>query len=766
MKKLLFIIAFVFTFHTFAEDFKIYPKHPRLLFRDTDLPALKEKVKHEPYLSIFLAMQSWADRQIDNKESIGDMVTFGFLYQMTGEEKYLTEARRRLKAASGYEMQFLSPTFEMKYTYDLIYNGLSKEDRAFFAQKLLKMHMKNPYKPDVMGMHQICNEGSSSLAVWGDEGIDMEMLKARFKKEREAYLGDYFRKANTIAQRWGGWHRSFECRCWRKYVARFAEMWLNATGEDTFDNQLIRSHGAWYLYHTMPGFKDTNNFRIVPDSYTAFGEGLAVNDHENTLILGKRLSEGLSMWWWHQPLSRNQIWGFSAYANFFKTLNLEGLNTKLLDRMARTGIFWRIILYHEKDIEVLHPENFPEDAYHEGMGLVSMRSNWGDQATFAFFHCGRMASGKPDDLDNNNFFIYKNGYLATDGWPNGKTAHYGYEWDNYRRRTIAHNLITVFDPEEPVTNFYSQYARMDFPEYTAGKNVSNDGGQMGQIMYELDPELHPWKEERNVNIYKPNAYIRAFRTTPNYTFIRGDATESYSPHKLKAFTRDFVFLKPDLFIVFDRVVSTDKKFQKTWHIHPMMEPEVNGNQFRWQAYRPKTNYPKREPYPLGWLVGTTLLPEKSHTEVIGGKGKECWVNGKNYHEVREREYYKKQDEADWKHSWRIDVQDPEAKQETHFLHVLETYADTPKEIAKIELKKETTAYIVFIEFQGQKWEVSFPKDGQSQGQIKYSKLEDSTVVLDEVLPSIIEDNYQKWSEDPRHKQWENDPRYRIVVPQE
>jgi hypothetical protein len=749
-----------------ADAPSVYPKHPRLLFRADEVAQIRERCRRPLFAPLYAAMKTWADERIAAADGKGDMVTFGFLYQMEGDPAYAEEAKRRLLASPGMETAFLTPTFSMKYTYDLIYAALSPQEQPELARKILAMHMSNRYKNPVMGLHQICNEGSSTLAVWGDPGVDMEVLRARHKRERAALHANLIPRGNVIADRWGGWHRSFECECWTKYVARFAELWLNATGENVFDNPIIRSHGAWYLYHTLPGFREARQFRLVPDGYTQFGQGLRVNDRGSTLILGKRLNEGLSMWWWQQPLTRSHLWGFGAYQTFFRTLSLEGLRKRDQDKIASVGTLWRLILYFDPTVEPLHPNSFPEDAYHRGMGLVSTRSGWDDQAAFAFFHCGRMANGKPDDLDNNNFLIYRNGFLATDGWPPGKTAHYGREWDNYRRRTIAHNLITVFDPDEPLTNFWSQYCDVGGEAGTAGKALSNDGGQLGQNVLELDPALHPWKEEHHVNIYKPVGEITAFRTTPDYCYILGDASKSYSPHKLSAFTREFVFLKPDIFVVFDRVVTTRSEYQKTWHIHPMQQPAVAGNTFRWQAYRPPTNLRNRQPGPLGWLIGTTLLPAESRTTVIGGKGKECWVDGTNYHTVRGKEvsrgHHTESDKADWRHSWRLDVQPAQPATEDLFLHVLQTFPDTPVAEATVALIREEGRVGASVTMGERRWQVTFARDGSGGGGVQL--VADGAVSVDDVLPVEIEDTYKAWQHSPRYARWTTDPRYRIVVP--
>ena len=40
-----------------------------------------------------------------------------------------------------------------------------------------------------------------------------------------------------------------------------------------------------------------------------------------------------------------------------------------------------------------------------------------------------------------------------------------------------------------------------------------------------------------------------------------------SPHKLEHFTRQFVYLRPEVFVIFDRVVSTRAEFPKRWLLH-------------------------------------------------------------------------------------------------------------------------------------------------------------------------------------------------------
>ena len=741
----------------------IRPEHPRLLLRAEDVEALRRKCKQPLFAPIYAEMIRWADARIAAKDGVGDPATFGLLYQLTREGKYADEAKRRLEIFKGWPGDFYNSFYNIKATYDFIYDALTPKERADFAARILGMYTTSNtgWKYSTYGLHRLSIETPSVLAVWGDEGLDMKAVRKRFAWECDFLYTKWIPRGNIIADHWGGWHRSFECQCWPKYVPVFAEMWLNATGESLFENKFIRGHSAWYLYHLLPGFQKAGALRLVPDSYSQFptGPGM-VNLIGGTLILGKRNRDGLAMWWWQRPLTRDYVYG-PACPRFWSELSLKGISQRYRDKLVAHGVARRVLLWYDPDVEVLGPETFPEDAYHRGMGLVSTRSGWDDDAAFGWFHCGRLTAGKPDDLDSNGFFLWRAGYLAGDAWPPTKSAHTGAELDNYRRRTIAHNCMTVYDPNEPLKHFWSQYALEKYPKRRGGKADSNDGGQLGQFMLKLDPDLHPWKEEGGVNIYKPNAFIKAWRTTPHYSYVLGDATQAYSAHKMKFFTRQFVFLKPDVFVVFDRVVSTKAEYRKTWHIHPMEKPEIQGNTFRWKAW-----LPTRKRRPVGQLIGWRLLPEQAEMEIIGGKGKECWINGKNYHTIRGDNVrdgrYKKKDEAEWEHSWRIDVTPTKAAAEDLFLHVLQTSVGNPDPVAQVKRVDKPNTVDAEIVLGRDSWIVTFGRDGLGGGRIKLVR--GGQPVLDEQLPTEVEHTYRHWKDDPRYKVWTTDTRYRIIIP--
>ncbi len=63
-----------------------------------------------------------------------------------------------------------------------------------------------------------------------------------------------------------------------------------------------------------------------------------------------------------------------------------------------------------------------------------------------------------------------------------------------------------------------------------------------------------------------------------YHYAMGDASRAYSPRKLRRFTREIVYVPgPDVFFVFDRVVSQNPTFRKAWLLHGVNQPSVDQN---------------------------------------------------------------------------------------------------------------------------------------------------------------------------------------------
>jgi len=84
--------------------------------------------------------------------------------------------------------------------------------------------------------------------------------------------------------------------------------------------------------------------------------------------------------------------------------------------------------------------------------------------------------------------------------------------------------------------------------------------------------------------------ILDFESNSVYDYMKGDATRAYDSTKLSNFTRQVVYLKPDIFIIFDNVLTTSSDLEKMWFADPGEEPSdlgggmltvTNGNGMLW-----------------------------------------------------------------------------------------------------------------------------------------------------------------------------------------
>jgi heparin/heparan-sulfate lyase len=151
--------------------------------------------------------------------------------------------------------------------------------------------------------------------------------------------------------------------------------------------------------------------------------------------------------------------------------------------------------------------------------------------------------------------------------------------------------------------------------------------------------------------------------------LKGDLAKAYSD-KIQAYERSFVFLNlrqsdhPAVLVVFDRVVSANPALRKAWLLHGLEQPAITGNRVVFKDTRP--GY-------AGKLTVDTILPEPSDTEisVIGGPGKEAWVDGANFPALT------RSNGNNEGGGWRIEVSPKTHRATDYFLHVLQMGDHTP-----------------------------------------------------------------------------------------
>ena len=310
----------------------------------------------------------------------------------------------------------------------------------------------------------------------------------------------------------------------------------------------------------------------------------------------------------------------------------------------------------------------PLNHFFDGIGQGVLRSDWAPTATYITFKAGDNFWSH-SNLDQGAFTIYKGGELAIDSGLYG--PKYGSDHHmNYTYQTIAHNTITVTDPEDTVSA----------PGKKEDRPIANDGGQRrigsGWGVESAPLDLKEWQSKHNIyhtgrieKIFEQDGITIAIADiTPAYTnSASGKSTFSHRTRRVEKFWRIFAYDRiDDVVIVFDQVRATQANFRKRWLLHTIEQPRITEHGFV------TTVAPKNSPAQGGGqLTAHVLLPKDPIIQIIGGKGFEFFVDGKNYDEqgqvaavVRTA---KKNAEPG---AWRVEVMPSVEAKEDLFLNVL------------------------------------------------------------------------------------------------
>ena len=332
----------------------------------------------------------------------------------------------------------------------------------------------------------------------------------------------------------------------------------------------------------------------------------------------------------------------------------------------------------------------PTAMHFDTHGQVMMRSGDGPNDTYALFTCGGIVK-QHRHYDDNHFVIFRKGYQTLDsGTRHGNAANL----QNYYAQTVAHNSVLINMPGESA------------PAHWNGTVYSIDGGQ-----YSI-----------------ANGSIKAFETSEDYTYVAGDATASYRSTKCKEAVRQFVFIPPYHFVVYDRVESTNSGYPKRWLLHHADEPVLTGN--TWSAGHEN-----------GKLFCKTLLPEDATFTKIGGPGQYFWADGKNWpiDAPREPVAVERNLQASTltyptptMGRWRMEVSPGTARAKDAFLHVIQVCDATVMNMDDVTLENDGS---VTIQEGTREINVKFNESGEIGGHINIK--EGTTTIVDKVLASEV-----------------------------
>lgn len=303
--------------------------------------------------------------------------------------------------------------------------------------------------------------------------------------------------------------------------------------------------------------------------------------------------------------------------------------------------------------------------YTANHGLLIARSGRGPRDTYACFRCGSSLGGGHQHYDELSFVIYKGGFLALDSGSRTQTDHH----HHYAAQSVAHNTLLIHDDNEPMPYFWTAWSYV--PD---GKVYFNHGGQNN----------------------KTAAKMIALRHTDDYVYAACDATGSYAGTKSREVVRQFVYIRPDYFIVYDRVASVKPEQRKEFLLHFEEQPKKIGDQ-QFCADN------------VGRLFVATLLPERAAIRFVGGPEKEFWASGRNW-ELDGGSTWDQKYHVTGK--WRMEVSPPDTTATCRFLHFLQAAAPgTAAAVPTEYLKGSAEDGVRFTDGMGKVWEVWFNRSG-------------------------------------------------------
>ena len=334
---------------------------------------------------------------------------------------------------------------------------------------------------------------------------------------------------------------------------------------------------------------------------------------------------------------------------------------------------------------------YPRARHFDGGGVVFMNSGgWSDTGTYAAFVGGTRSNTyiniNHKHNDESHFVIYKRGHLAIDrGTRFDQFLSTGHA-NNFYNNSIAHNVITVYMPGEQITGLVSGVN----PE-------ANDGGMNRRF----------------------GSTIHAFETNDQFTYIACDVTPCYNSAKVSEVTRQFVFIYPDYFIVFDRVQSTVANYRKAFVYHAQNDITINGRTFSADHWN-------------GRVFVRSVLPSSATMVKIGGPGNEFFVDGRNYPITNPA-----LGPNTLRGQWRIEVSPAAQQLRDYFLHVIQVGDRSTLNtiVASTYVEDAVRSGVRFTTLQGTTCTVTFNRTGALGGWIT---IVDGSQNIDRALTTTVQ----------------------------
>ena len=666
--------------------------HPRVLFTSADIPRIKENMEKPQNRIAYEKWQGLMDTDTDgnaggryNERMLREIEALAFDYVINGNRE---NGKRAVSAIVNY-VNTVDPgagggnatrnggvvIYRASEIYDWCYDLMTNAEKGTIIAKCEEMASKMEIKwpPDAQG--SLVGHGAEAqllrdtlafaIATYNERPDIWETVGGRFYEEYTEGR-DFFNKGHFALQGDG--------------YGLYRHRW------DTYSYLLITGMG-------LPSPYNVKDFASVAYSHIYMrrpdGQYLRDGDTADDTTYG--------MWEYWAGYGQTYIVDSAAGNDPYLKDAAFAMNPDGQTFESASPIIY--LVANNPDLPKASVANLPKSKlFDDPAGVMVARTGWDNGAdtndVVVEMKIGGVRQNGHQHYDAGHFQIYYKGILASDsgvyqGRYNDNNAINGTGFNSphrlqYMVKTIAHNSMLVYDPNE--SNGSGSYN--DIAD--GGQRAVQSGGEpwkIQDILADMDEYRVATIEGHEIDPKNP--------VDPEYTYIKGELENAYTD-KVKEFKRSFMFFNffddevPAALVVFDKVTSSDSSFKKTWLLHGVEKPTVNGMQ---------TVFSRTYQSPItpsgynGKMTVDTLLPKESdaNIEIIGGEEEGySIINGKDFTGTKAASHV---DEGD---TYRMELS-PKGQHETdYFLNVIQVSDNDKNYYLKPEIFENNLFYGVKI----------------------------------------------------------------------
>lgn len=584
------------------------PEHPRVLFKASDIPTIKANMENEENKAAAEKFRKYADGDYGdgnltitagktnyNADILAAIEAKAFDYALYGNEENARTAIDAIKnyadtctyeGINDYTRNMGHILFVAAEVYDWCYPILTQKDKSEIVSKCqaVATGMEIGFPPS--GQGAVCGHGGESQLMrdW------LSLAIATYDEYPDIYnfvAGRYFSEFVPTRNYWYTSESHHQGSAYGMYRYN-ADLWAQTliykmSGETVYIPEAGKVAYQWI--YTRRG--DGQHFR-EGDDYNEATQLVDMWKGSMTTMLGMAAN------FYKDPLLKKHfLRDRPGLASFDTSLGSWTPVMHLITNDPTIG---------KEDISSL-----PYTKYFDApLGQMIARTGWdfgmNSPDTIAYMRIGELWGGNHHHKDAGNFQIYYKGILASES---GYYESYGTDHDwNYNKESIAHNTLRIATSSNPSGLQRGPNGNGEPANYQVWLENGKDEYVTGEVIgHEFGPDTR----------------------VPEYSYIAGDIAKAYTD--VDEAVRSMIFLPTDnedypaAFVVFDKVTTSEKKAEKTFVLHSLQEPTVEGN----------VSVIKRDEYGYnGQLTNQTLLPKNVSTEIIGGEGHEFEYDGVNH----------------------------------------------------------------------------------------------------------------------------------------